>query len=514
LLSGHKDDVVNRTRHAIYQACLAAAQGPPGLYRLTVPTGGGKTRSALAFALQHAIEHGMERIIVAVPYLSITEQTVRNYREILERDGIPVVLEHHSGVANNDDEERANWMRLGAENWDAPVIVTTTVQLFDSLFANRPQALRKVHRLANAVIVLDEAQSLPPGCLAPILDVLQRLPTYNTTVVLSTATQPAFEAIPGFQALEAREIIPQPEAHFGALERVRYDWRLDAPTSWDGIVDEMLGEEQAMVIVNTRRDAQELYAKVAARDPSTLHLSAAMCGLHKRRVLEEVEHRLKEGRRCRLVSTQVVEAGVDLDFRLVLRALGPLDAIIQAAGRCNREGKLERGRVVVFEPAEGGLPPGVYQIAAGLARATLGAGIDPNSPQAAEPYYRRLFQTVDADANEIQPCRRRLDYAETARRFHLIDGASESVIVAYGTQDEQRDRERTIDALVERRGNARDHWRALQPYTVSLPRSQVERALREGLAAEAAPGLILWSGAYDRRMGLSMEPAGGEAWVY
>ena len=514
LLSGHKDDVVNRTRHAIYQACLAAAQGPPGLYRLTVPTGGGKTRSALAFALQHALEHGMERIIVAVPYLSITEQTVRNYREILERDGIPVVLEHHSGAANNDDDERANWMRLGAENWDAPVIVTTTVQLFDSLFANRPQASRKVHRLANAVIVLDEAQSLPPRCLAPILDVLQRLPAYNTTVVLSTATQPAFEAIPGFQALEAREIVPQPEVHFGALERVRYDWRLDGPTDSDDVVAEMLSEEQAMVIVNTRRDAQELYAGLAACDPSALHLSAAMCGLHKRRVLEEVGRRLKGGKRCRLVSTQVVEAGVDLDFPLVLRALGPLDAIIQAAGRCNREGKLERGRVVVFDPAEGRLPPGVYLMAAGLARAALGAGIDPNSPQAAAPYYRRLFETMDADADEIQPCRRRLDYAETARRFHLIDDASESVIVSYGTQDERRALERTIDALVERRGNPRDHWRALQPYTVSLPRSQVERALRAGLAAEVAPGLIIWSGAYDRRMGLSMEPAGGEAWVY
>lgn len=513
-LSGHKDDVVNRTRHTIYQACLTAAQGPPGLYRLTAPTGGGKTRSALAFALQHALKHGMERIIMAVPYLSITEQTAHVCRQILERDGVPVVLEHHSGAVDRDEDERDDWTRLGAENWDASVIVTTTVQLFDSLFANRPQAARKLHRLANAVILLDEAQTLPPRCLAPILDVLQRLPAYNTTVVLSTATQPAFEAIPGFQALQAREIVPEPEQHFRVLERVRYDWRLDAPTSWDGIVDEMLGEEQAMAIVNTRRDAQDLYAKLVARDPSALHLSAAMCGLHKRRVLKRVEHRLKEGRRCRLVSTQVVEAGVDLDFPLVLRALGPLDAIIQAAGRCNREGNLERGRVVVFEPAEGHLPPGVYQTATGLARATLGAGVDPNSPQAAQPYFRRLFSTVDADADEIQACRKRLEYAETARRFHLIDDTSVPVVVSFGTEKEQRKRECAIDALVERRGNARDHWRALQPYTVSLPRSQVERALREGLASEAAPGLILWSGTYDRRTGLSLEPAGGEVLVY
>lgn len=517
-LSGQNDDVVNRVRHAVYQACLAAAEGPPGLYRLTVPTGGGKTRSAMAFALRHALRHGMERVIIAVPFLSITEQTVAVYRQILETDGRPVVLEHHSGASFADgttgDEDTAGWARLAAENWDAPVIVTTTVQLFDSLFANRPQATRKLHRLANAVILLDEVQALPPHRLAPILDALQHLTAYNTTVVLSTATQPAFEAIPGFASLRTREIVPDAPQHFGALERVRYEWRLDEPMAWADVATELLAEPRAMVIVNTRRDAQALYAEVLRHDPHALHLSAAMCGLHKRRVLDDVRRRLAAGEPCHLVSTQVVEAGVDLDFALVLRAIAPLDAIIQAAGRCNREGRLYRGRVLVFDPAEGRLPQGVYRTATGLARAVLGSGIDPNSSVAVQPYFSRLFATVAADADDVQGCRRRMDYAETARRFHLIDDESDSVLVPYGSPDEQAQLQRLLDALAQHRGSPRELWRALQPYAVSLPRRQVQRALAQGLALETPAGPLLWQGTYDPRMGILLDDAAAPLYVY
>jgi CRISPR-associated endonuclease/helicase Cas3 len=515
LLTGHQDDVVNQTRHAIYQACLAAAAGPTGLYSLTVPTGGGKTRSAMAFALRHALTHGLERVIVAIPYLSITEQTVRVYRQILDGGDSPVVLEHHSGTSFGEDEmELTNWTRLAAENWDAPVVVTTTVQLFDSLFSNRPGATRKLHRLANAVIVLDEVQALPPHRLTPILNALQHLTAYHTTVVLSTATQPSFDAIPGLQDLQAREIVPQPERHFLALERVRYEWRLEEPMTWVEVADEMLSEAQALVIVNTRRDAQALYAEVRRRDPAALHLSAAMCGLHKARVLDEIRRRLIAGEPCRVVSTQVVEAGVDLDFPLVLRALGPLDAIIQAAGRCNREGRLAYGRAVVFVPADGHLPPGVYHTATGLARAVLGTGLNPNSPEALRPYFARLFTTIDADADQVQACRARLDYVETARRFHLIDDESEPVVVSYGTEDEQEVLTHRLDHLAQRRGNPRSLWRALQPYMVSLPRRQVERAIRQGLAVVALPGLVVWRGAYDPQVGLLFEVMPGEAFIY
>ena len=514
-ISGKNDDIVNRARHEIYEACLAAAEQSPGIYRLTVPTGGGKTRSAMAFALRHALRHGMERIIVAVPYLSITEQTARVYRDIFETDGQSVVLEHHSGASfDGDDEGAAGWMSLAAENWDAPIVVTTTVQLFDSLFSNRPQATRKLHRLANAVILLDEVQALPPHRIIPILDALRHLTAYNTTVVLSTATQPVYETIPGFADLHTREIVPNAAKYFAELERVRYEWRLEEPPEWADVVHEMLTEPQAMTIVNTRRDAQALYTELLRHDPHALHLSAAMCGLHKHRVLDIVRRRLADGEPCHLVSTQVVEAGVDLDFALVLRAIAPLDAIIQAAGRCNREGRLHRGRVIVFDPAEGRLPQGVYRTAAGLARAVLGSGVDPNSPAAVRPYFSRLFATINGDIDNIRDCRRRMDYVETARRFRLIDDETESVLVPYGSPDECARLHRLLDAMAARRGNPRKLWRALQPYAVALPRRQIQRALSEGMALETPGGPILWQGAYDPQMGITFEDTTAPVYLF
>jgi len=507
-LTGHRTDPVSTIRHAIYQDCLCAAEGDPGLYRLTVPTGGGKTRSGLGFALKHAMKHGMERVIVAIPFISITEQTAATLQTIFDRpQEAPVVLEHHSAVTFPDDEigwARSQWTRLTAENWDAPIIVTTTVQLFESLFGNKPRVMRKLHRLANSVIILDEAQSLPAHRLAPILDALMRLTSgYNTTVVLSTATQPAFDAIPAFRELDATEIIPDPARYYAALERVEYRWGLDESLSWGKVAELMCEKDQALTVVNTKRDALALFDEVASRDESALHLSAGMCGAHRRQVLDEVKRRLQDGTPCHLVATQVVESGVDLDFPLVLRAMGPLDAIIQAAGRCNREGRLDRGQVYVFEPEDGHTPPGAYRTATGLARAVLGKGdLDPNSAQAARDYFAQLFNTVNLDRNEIQACRKRLDYPETAQRFQMIDDDTVSVVVRFGTEDQVRRLEETLDHVGRHQGSPRLLMRSLQPYMVNLRRKRAERLLREGLLSEVVPGLLLWLGAYDRQRGL------------
>lgn len=377
---------VNRARREIYEASIAAADSPPGIFTLTVPTGGGKTRSAMAFALRHAIRNRQHRVIVAVPFITVTEQTAGIYRGILERDdSAGVVLEHHSGhdALGADDEfsRTAVWHRLAAENWDAPVVVTTTVQLFQSLFAARPAACRKLHRLARSVIILDEAQSLPPHVLTPILDVLHELAThYGTTVVMSTATQPAFEAIPVFAAAKAREIAPNPTRYFRELRRVDYEW-WEEPASWRRVAEAMESAPQSLAIVNTKRDAMRLLDVLG--DPDALHLSSALCGAHRSEVLEDVRGRLRTGKPCRVVSTQVVEAGVDIDFPVVLRAIGPLDAVIQAAGRCNREGKLRRGRTVVFEPepTESGIPAGAYKMGAGLTASLLARGADLHDPR-------------------------------------------------------------------------------------------------------------------------------------
>ncbi|HLZ71307.1 MAG TPA: CRISPR-associated endonuclease Cas3'' [Dehalococcoidia bacterium] len=507
--AGAPGTALNRARQEIYDHCLEAAAQPPGLFRLAVPTGGGKTRSGMAFALRHAALHGLERVIVAVPFITITEQTSTVYREIFGDDAErPVVLEHHSGALRQTGEADAVpraelWSRLSSENWDAPIVVTTTVQLFESLFAAGPRACRKVHRLAKSVIVLDEAQSLPPGLLTPILDALQELcANYGTTVVVSTATQPAFETIPVFRAMQAREIVPQPERHFSTLKRVKYDLRLDEALSWDDVAVLMRAEPRALAVVNTKRDALALLD--ALHDPEALHLSTLLCGAHRRAVIEEVKRRQAAGEPCRLVATQVVEAGVDLDFPLVLRALGPLDAIVQAAGRCNREGHLAEGRVIVFRPAEGGLPPGPYTTATEISQAVLATpDADPDDPRAPQAYFRELFRRLNTDREAIQKLRDGFDFDEVARRFRMIDESTFSVVIdKYGSPNARREVQRELARL--RRGGAglRQALRALQPFLVSVRERDAKRYEREGLIVPVIEGVGEWLGRYDETRGL------------
>jgi CRISPR-associated endonuclease/helicase Cas3 len=446
-----------------------------------------------------------------VPFITITEQTADVYRSVFEIDGgLPVVLEHHSGAGADDFDDdtfrqRELWSRLAAENWDAPIVVTTTVQLFESLFSARPGRCRRLHRLAHSVIILDEAQALPSHLLAPILDALRELTAhYGATVVLSTATQPAFEAVAPFRDLPATEIVNEPTRLFQSLARVAYEWRLDRPLSWADVADLMRSEPRVLAVVNTKRDAISLLDELA--DPDALHLSTLLCGAHRRRVLAEVSRRLAAGEPCRLVSTQVIEAGVDLDFPVVLRAFGPLDAVIQAAGRCNREGRLSRGRVVVFEPANGGLPSGVYRTATGIARVVLGhTGRDVHDPEVAWEYFARLFKTVDTDREQIQDQRAILNYSETARRFRMIEEDTESLVVtSYGSGDERRRVRDLLDRLRRGGPDGRDTLRQLQPYVVAVRKEQAALYRRQGLIAELMPGLGEWLGGYDDVRGLAV----------
>ena len=359
--SGSSDATVNEVRSDVYQACLAAAEQRPGIFRLAVPTGGGKTLSGMGFALRHAAIHGLNRVIVAMPFISITQQTASVYREFL---GGAAVLEHYSSAEVDDHDEydsETTWARLATENWDAPIVITTTVQLFDSLFSNRTSSTRKLHNLAKSVIILDEAQALPPTLLAPILDGLRDLSqNYGASVVLSTATQPTFQVIKPFAGVNAYDIVQSSERHFQSLKRVRYDWRTNPPLSWDEVAAAMWKTPQALAIVNTKKDALALLDIL--NDETALHLSTLLCGRHREAVIAEIRRRLKHGEPCRVVSTQVVEAGVDIDFPMVFRAMGPMDSIIQAAGRCNRNGQLpDKGRVIVFQPDVSTLPSGTYQ---------------------------------------------------------------------------------------------------------------------------------------------------------
>lgn len=517
ILTEATDTPVNRVRREVYEACLAAAEREPGFFRLTVPTGGGKTRSGLAFALRHALAQDLDRVIVAIPYTSIIEQTAGVYREIFTDERS--VLEHHSAVAGRDEggddpvTPEAQWARLATENWDAPIVVTTTVQLFESLLGNRTSACRKLHRLARSVIVLDEVQTLPPHLLRTTLDVLRRLvANYGVSVVLCTATQPALDQSPDFAGLPGiREIVPEADAarHFRALNRVRYAWPcLTERWDWERAADELRAAPQALAVLNTKADALALLAALA--DPEALHLSTLLCGAHRRAVLTEVRRRLDAGAPCRLVATQVVEAGVDLDFPTVLRALGPLDRIVQAAGRCNREGTLAEGRVVIFATEEGRQPPGAYRVGSDIAKVLLRAAAgdpDLHDPATFATYFRRFYASLDLDKNNVEERRKALDYPKVASCYRLIEDDAASVVVRYRGMDGRDMREEArvsalLQALQTHPERSRGIMRRLQPYIIGVRQRLLDRYVGNGLAVEIMPGLWEWHGKYDTVRGL------------
>lgn len=361
LMGTAKDTPVNRARRSVYEDCLTAAAQPCGLYTMTVPTGGGKTLSSMAFALRHAVERGMDRVIVAIPFTSIVEQTAATLKDVL---GAENVLEHHSNYdfGDLDNEEKAG-QRLAVQNWDAPIVVTTNVQLFESLFSNKPGKSRKVHNMAKSVIVLDEAQTLPDSLLKPSLAMLEELVAgYDASVVLCTATQPALEGLWPFGA-EPREIVQRRELFVEAFGgRVVYESLGEIEEA--DLVERVASRHQVLCVVGTRGLARTIYDDVIARateqgdlpdskrafDEGFFHLSAFMVPAHRSAMLERIRTRLDNKERCVVVSTQLVEAGVDVDFPEVYRELAGLDSIVQVAGRCNREGCLAGGGTVrVFE---------------------------------------------------------------------------------------------------------------------------------------------------------------------
>ena len=503
---------LNTIRAEVYQDCLNAANLPPGFFRLAVPTGGGKTLASLAFALQHALKYDHKRIIYAIPYTSIIDQTAKVFRDVL--GDAQALIEHHSDIALQDPENPTPTeirRRLATENWDASLIVTTTVQLFESLLGCGTGKCRKLHNIAHSVIVLDEVQMLPVHLLTTILDVLRQLVMhYGVTVVLCTATQPDFESRQGFEGLEnIREIIPQSvqERHFATLRRVEYQLPVaDETWTWEQVAARVQAEQQILVIVNTRRDATELMDVLTAgdildeeNDSALFHLSTRLCGMHRRAVLEEVRRRLKKGESCRLIATQVIEAGVDVDFPLVMRAIGPLDRIVQAAGRANREGKMEHpGTVIVFHPADGHLPKGSYLVGSDITKRLLkNALADLHNPNLYQEYFREYYGYPYLDYYDIQETRKHFDYPLVAEKFRMIEDDSSPVIVRYPSS--QSEDEHPVENLLEkvRISSSRENLRALQPYTVNLLSYEFKKAEKQGLVREVIPGVWEWLGHYD-----------------
>lgn len=501
---------LNRIRTQVYQHCLDAANLPPGFFRLAVPTGGGKTLASLGFALQHALKHQHNRILYAIPYTSIIDQTAKVFQDIFEDE--QAFIEHHSDVTLQDQEKPTLaeiHRRLAAENWDASLILTTTVQLFESLLNCKTGKCRKLHNVARSVIVLDEVQNLPVHLLTTILDVLRQLVAhYGVTVVLCTATQPDFESRQGFEGLEnVREIIPLAiqKEHFAALRRVEYRLPTANETwSWEQVATRVRAEQQALVIVNTRRDAMELMSMFSSsgtldeEDASALfHLSTRLCGAHRRLVLEEVRRRLKQKQPCRLIATQVIEAGVDVDFPLVMRAIGPLDSIVQAAGRANREGKMPSpGEVIIFVPQDGHIPKAPsYMLATDITiRLLKNASVDLHYPGLYQAYFRDYYSYPNRDTKQIEAARKRFDYPLVAEKFRMIEDDSTPVIVEYSPHKPLI--QKYLDTLV---GSPirREAVRALQPYTVNLLAYELKKAQETRLVQEVIPGVWQWIGSYE-----------------
>lgn len=443
------DTPVNRLRGEILRAVCAKAEAPPGFFRLTVPTGGGKTLTSLAFALRHALFHGRRRVIYGIPYTSIIEQTAEVFRGVL---GDEAVLEHHANIDPDDVTRENPRTRLLIENWDAPLIVTTNVQLFESLFSRKTSRCRKLHNIAGSVLILDEVQTLPPGLVAPILAVLRELVSvYGVSVVLCTATQPAFasedladESATGRRRFfagidDAVELAPDAGELHEHLRRVRVHVPEDlappeenAEAAWDTIADRIAEHERVLTIVNTRKHARLLAERLAGRG-ECVHLSTNLCAAHRLEIFARIRQNLKQGRPLRVVSTQLVEAGVDLDFPAVFRAVAGLDSMAQAAGRCNREGRLEYGDVYLFVPP--GQLHGDLRRAADIGRMMLERfRDDPFHPDCFRAYFRELFWRLgdQLDAHRILELSRDLAFETIDQRFQMIESKQTPVIVPYG----------------------------------------------------------------------------------
>ena len=522
--AGRENEPVMQARTSVLRQCLAKAELAPGVFTLTVPTGGGKTLSSLAFALQHARVHSKRRVIYAIPYTSIIEQTTDVFGQIF---GADQVVEHHSQV-DTDDRNETSRSRLSCENWDAPLVVTTNVQLFESMFAARTSRCRKLHNIANSVIVLDEAQLLPPEFLQPILDALNVLVAhFGVTLLLCTATQPTLGNTARFDPRQnlrglppATPIVDDEAALFATLKRVNIEWPADllTPSSTEELVGRLAQHDCVLTIVNTRRDAAEVMKALdAATGDVTLHLSAALCGQHRADVIAEIRTRLqnrREGtdmRALRVVSTQLVEAGVDIDFPVVFRALAGLDSVAQAAGRCNREGLLAngaKGQVVVFVRE---VPKLLHHIrtAVQATRTVVQSGVDALSPVAFEAYFPQFYAGFDSrDRHNIvdylkKNAKFEFQFREAAKKFKLIDDANQAtVIVPYRGRGKA-----SIEPLINKlRGGDTDRWlmRSLQRYTVTVRLTHIATWQALGDVQELIPGvyLLIDELRYDECMGL------------
>jgi CRISPR-associated endonuclease/helicase Cas3 len=486
---------INKKRTETLKACLAKASEKPGFFTLTVPTGGGKTLTSMGFALNHAAAHGLKRIIYVIPFTSIIEQSAAEFKKPL---GEANVLEHHANFdweqkrkagSELPDDQTNNVeakLKLATENWNVPIVVTTNVQFFESLFANRSSRCRKLHNLARSVIIFDEAQMLPLEYMEPCMNAVQELvQNYGASAVFCTATQPSLER---FLAPDTpvMELAPNPQALFDFYRRVQVKNRGKLPD--DDLLEEMYMHPQVLCIVNTRKHAKGLFDRFfRLAGEGCFHLSTLMCAAHRKETLNAIRGQLENGESCRVVSTQVMEAGIDVDFPVGYRAMAGLDSIIQAAGRINREGKRESGEIHVFEPNTPFIkkPPIFVQQGVSVSESILRHySDDPVSIKAINAYFRMFYTLHDErsfDAREIIPCFEKglgelnFDFKTAAERFKLIDNNTVPIIIPYNEEAKQ------LIGELKNTPYPATTLRKLQMYTVNIYEYEFENLQSKGV---------------------------------
>ena len=499
-------------RQKILNSCIEKASAPRGIFSLTVPTGGGKTVASMAFALNHAAANSMKRIIYAIPYTSIIEQNAKVFRDILGQEN---VVEHHSQVSyelSENADELEYRSALATENWDAPVIVTTAVQFFESLYANRSSKCRKLHNIANSVIIFDEAQMIPSNNLRPCVAAIAELVrAYNATAVLCTATQPAIdEMLLEYSKKESVvELCPDVDGMFEKFRRTSFE--KEGRLTTDELVSRLESQQQVLCIVNTRKFAQEVYEALPSE--GRFHLSTLMCPVHRKQKLDEIRERLKSGKTCRVVSTSLIEAGVDVDFPRVFREMAGLDSILQAAGRCNREGKrsAESSIVTVFE-SENKVNK-LIAVNRDAAEETVRDWTQPNTTSTIERYFKAYWEflrnddksgVITASEKGISGCG--LPFEWIAKEFKLIDQNTFAVYIPIGEGKELVSRLREGE-------RSRGLYRRAGMYSVSVYQNQFDSLINAGAAepfGEDAAFLTDCS-LYSDEKGLSTDVDGGNA---
>jgi len=506
-----KDGELNLLRNQARESALSKAEMPPGFYSLNLPTGMGKTLTSVLWALMHGKKNSLKRIIIVLPFINIIDQTASILKNIFGKEN---VLEHHSGIAdeisiseNIQDDQYSR--RLACENWEFPVIVTTTVQFFESLFSNRPSKCRKIHNIAESIVIFDEVQTLPKNIVLPTLTMLKNISSImGTSLLFCTATLPAFEKREKFQGIE--NIVPlveEPGMLFDKTRRVSYISVNDYnPIDFQDLVDLSRDQNSSILAVfNTKKSAREFYNQAAAAGPweKYCHLSTGMCPAHRKSVIHEIREDLNMGRKIFVSSTQLIEAGVDFDFPCVFRECAPLESIIQSAGRCNREGLMnELGKVYLFRLTDSGMPDKQYWTASEFALELIKDNRDNlYKHDFYNEYYKRLIQLfVDPDKNMINAARENFNFETVSNSYHIIENRTRGLFIYLYSEESKS----LLDSINQKQYLNRDDCRKMQNYIVQVYENFIINNYSS--ISNTHHGLLVWNGGYDEKTGIEVDP--------